>query len=108
MERSSKRDKKKKSSTRLCDVVIVKQWSKNKCHHRIGISDLLQSSSMGCFNAYPIWRVSHRSEKKACLWTQSSDADKRGSQDALCGTCSISNTRSGVTTIRVPRSTVVN
>ena len=49
----------------------------------LGISDLLQSPSMGCFDVHSIWRVSHRSETKFRLWTQSSDADKQGSQDAL-------------------------
>ena len=38
---------------------------------------------MGCFAYHPIWKVSHKSETEARLWTQSEDAHNRGSQDAL-------------------------
>ena len=49
----------------------------------LGISNLLQSLSMGCFVSYPIWKASHRSETEACLWTQSKDAHNRSNQDAI-------------------------
>ena len=70
IERSSKRDKKKSSMG--CFEQMSSPYQ--------GISDLLQSLSMGCFDDHPIWRVSHRSETEARPWIQSSDANKWGSQ----------------------------
>ena len=49
----------------------------------LGILDLLQSLSIGCFASYPIWKVSYRSETEAPLWTQSKDTDNHGNQDAI-------------------------
>ena len=62
---------------------------------------------MGCFDAHPIWRLSHKSETEAHLWTQSPDADKRGSQDALPAGRVVSWIQD-LTTIRVPRSIIAN
>ena len=49
----------------------------------LGILDLLQSQSMGCFAFHTIWKESYRSEIEAHLWTQFEDADNRGNQDAI-------------------------
>ena len=56
----------------------------------LGISDFLQSPSMRCLGAHPMWKVSHKREIETHPWTQSSDANKWGSQDALPAECEVS------------------
>ena len=38
---------------------------------------------MKCLASHPIWKVSHKSETEARLWTQFEDTHNRGSQDVL-------------------------
>ena len=93
---------------RLGDRVIVRQWSKNKCHHYVkkfqtfckaqawGV--LLPTPYGGCLIEARLWTQSednhswssqdalsseHVVVTEARLWTQSEDNHNWGSQDAL-------------------------
>ena len=48
-----------------------------------GTSDLLQCLRIWCFGTCFIWGLSNRNETELHLWTKSSNADNRGSQDTI-------------------------
>ena len=69
-------------SMRLGNGVIETMDAERLSSPCLGISNLLQSSSMRCFGVHPI-KVSHKKETEVRLWTQSSNVDNWGNQDAI-------------------------